>query len=502
MKLSKKTGEPDTDDSVDHRDETYKIDNSRFLKLQEMIHTALSKDNCKKIAQIIAKEDRRLSTLARDRLKTLWNFMLDFQKRFNGGPIESQGQLDYMEALIEILRLQGSQTSAWKIVLHEATCPFSGKLSIEILALYGMQKREAALFTHRADKLAGILRAKFEAANPPNHLSEEEEDEDSDQDPPNPESSQDRRDDKNDPDFKGPEHEKDANFSESDEEFLTWAQPNCNTLQKPKSPTKKEPAGDELALAPTATIGSPPSLTKLSPITSSPKQVTLHRDENPKNNIGSNKIMTTKEILNYEVQFPKNQTNGQNTGISATPEKPKPRFPFRKVDMGHLASNRLARDEIGCDQYLQNHISETREHETATADSWGRQGLVQEQAQMQAGRKRAPGVRLPAPKRSRSSLSEKMRQMNIQLQNCLSEVRRLSFENRTAHNTPNRHIIQEPNSDEFRGTPGRKRKCSSCTKALKRPIYHPGPFGGRGPFCQSVRTAAFIDGTFSTTYIE
>ena len=100
-----------------HRDESFTVDDSRMAMLIQLFLTGVGKDNRKKIAQLIAKKDRRISKIQLERMQTLWNCLNEFRAMFHDKPSAVQQELHYIEPLIEILRQQANQTSGWKLVL-------------------------------------------------------------------------------------------------------------------------------------------------------------------------------------------------------------------------------------------------------------------------------------------------------------------------------------------------------------------------------------------------
>lgn len=488
----------DSSDNENHRDETFEIiDSSRRGQLMQMIRTAVARDNKKQVTKILGKKERRMSSVALEKMQSLWTSMLEFENMFQGKEASIRNELYYQEALIEILRQMGDQTGSWKLVLYESVDPFSGKLVIESLTMWGIQIRECQLFHQRADAIASNLRKKFEEANPQVKVSEDEE---SDQeDPPNSENGQDgRRDDK----IGSPQAQKDPDFSDlSDNSFFGRLNGvSCNILAT--DPVEKDPPDSELlsfeprgpsvdpatgepfenevgnevgneaedvvppsspslipkrpstltkdqnSVAMKTPAGpsylSPPSLTEINPSTSSPMRI--HRDEN---------IVDHRPIDRNEINF-------QNR-VDRVFHKH-----GRIWDENRASAERLSRDREGASRYLQNSIMSTRSYELNTAQKWGRSGAIQHR-EHRGQVKRGSSLNYPVPKRSRSVQVQRMREMNRQFEECLSLYQRMDHEMKSFQ--------------QFQPVEGNagviKRNCKHCSNLAGKPVFHAGPFGGR-----------------------
>ena len=58
-------------DTDDHRDETFEVDKTRWEQLMQMTRTAWSRDNQKQVVKILSKKDRKMSSVAVEKMKTL-----------------------------------------------------------------------------------------------------------------------------------------------------------------------------------------------------------------------------------------------------------------------------------------------------------------------------------------------------------------------------------------------------------------------------------------------
>ena len=467
------SGDSDSENS-EHRDDTFVMDRTRSDKVQDMVRTAWSKDNSKQISKLLSNKDRKLSSVAVDKMRILWGSMLEFKVMFNDRPAHLQTELHYIEALIEVLRLAAEQTGGWKLVLGESVNPFTGTLAIEPLAIWGIQKREIQMFHRRADKLASQLRKKFEEANPPAKGDLSEDESGPEPGPSNPENdpSDNHRDDK--------DEENQGEFSDlSDESFYSRLNgPSCNVLEKGpvdrKEPTSKGPFTltptsngpsilipdpepphlirgnipiQSTSVHPPLTL-SPPSLTEINPSTSSP----IHRDE---------KQAGTQTVDGNQLYLGPRRKSKQNGA-------------------GLVSPNRLARDKDGCSRYLQNSLLSTRSHETATAQHWGRHG--QNRTRETRGQvKRGSSINYPVPKRSRSVQVEKLRAMNQQFAQCLNLYQQME-QGMQGMQMQGMHMYQGVTVDNIPESI-MKPKCAHCTRLAGFSVRHFGPFGGRGKNC-------------------
>ena len=524
----------DTNSDEDHRDDTFELDATRWEQLMQMTRTAMSRDNRKQIAKLLAKKDRKMSSVAIERMRALSASMQEFRYMFHDKPAEVQSQLHYQEALVEILRQAGDQTGSWKLVLSESVNPFTGKLVIETLSMWGLQLRETAFFHKRADLIAAQLREKFEEANPPVKLSEEE-DSDHEDEPPNPENgSKDHRDDKNgspkihqdpvDPDFP----------DLSDNSFYSLIQkPSCNLLADGANPDSNnlesdllnyEPQGPsyppntpELRLSPmveplaqpvvlpltdmlrpsTLThdrkdplsnkdqrgILKSPSLTPKRPstLTSNPEMGAMITRENDRSLLSPPSLTEINPSTSSPVRCVTNHRDENVVDRSINQIDQEVNFHnrvnrlFKENDRRRhsdiRAAERLTRDREGAARYLQNSIMSTRSHELSTAQSWGRQGAMQREPRGQV--KRGSSVNYPIPKRSRSSQVERMRAMSDQFAQCLHLYQAMDEEMRSFQQ------FQPVGGDPK----GLRRNCKHCTRFAGIKINHVGPFGGRGKYC-------------------
>ena len=141
-------------------------------------------------------------------------------------------------------------------------------------------------------------------------------------------------------------------------------------------------------------------------------------------------------------------------------------------ESNRVSRERLARDQEGAARYLQNSILSTRSHELSTAQKWGRQGAMHVRETM-GQVKRGSSINYPVPKRSRSVQVERMREMNNQFAECLNLYQAMDQEMQTFQ-----HFQPVGNDAGVL-----KRNCKHCSRLSGIPIYHVGPYGGRGPNC-------------------
>ena len=486
----------DSDSDTDHRDDSFRPDPSRWSKIQDMIHTATTRDNAKQVAKILSKKDKKMSAVAVDKMKTLNQSMDEFKVMFNGQPAEIMAELHYQEALIELLRLAGDQTSAWKLVLHETVDPFSGNLVIEPLPLWGIQIREIQMCHARADKIASKLRQRFEEANPPK-LSENESDDDQgpskDQGPPKSDNHRDE---------KGPDQEQngtDPDFPDvDDEEFYSRLDgPSCNILKTSEQQQDSEKPRDDPSNDPTDIwnyeIQSPKGIPKTPerpsqlipdrPVSPYPSPIFQKWIECPTYTSARPSICETNHVqpITANLSLPSLTEIATSSPIGDGKHRDENSFQGqfgRRNDQRQLNHGRIQRDQAGCDRYLQNSITSTRAQETATAQKWGRQRAGQQiRTPNRSGQvKRGGQVNYPVPKRSRTSQVEKMRQMNIQFAECLSIYQKMDKEMKAMQGFQAAGPTQN-------ASPGRARKCSHCSKLAGKMVRHVGPFGGRGKYC-------------------
>ena len=231
--------DPDFEPLSNSPPKPFEVDNTRWEMLQSMFLSGVGKDNSKVIAKLISKKDRRISTVAREKLQRLWTSISEFKHIFNGQDQSIMQECHYKEALCEILTQQADQTACWKLILTENINPFNGKLIITCWAAYGIQGRECKFFTERADKLSAELREKFKQDN--GYLSENESSDDSDKS--DDEGKSEGKKGENDREGEG-EGENGDGFSENDDDdFVSRLKGSKCNVQAPLSSSPK-PASD------------------------------------------------------------------------------------------------------------------------------------------------------------------------------------------------------------------------------------------------------------------
>ena len=214
----------------------FEVDQTRWELLQSMFLSGVGKDNQKVIAKLIKQKDRRISTVARERIQRLWTSINEFKQIFNGQDQSVMQECHYKEALCEILTQQADQTACWKLILAENINPFDGKLIISCWAAYGVQSRECKFFTERADKVSADLREQFKREN--GYLSEHESSGDSDTDEGKNEGEQ--KGDKGKSDHReGKTEGENDGFSESDDDFVAQLRGTKCNVQAPLSSSPK-----------------------------------------------------------------------------------------------------------------------------------------------------------------------------------------------------------------------------------------------------------------------
>ena len=340
----------------------FEVDQNRWEMLQSMFLSGLGKDNQKQVVKLIAHKDRRISSIAKEKIQTLWNSISEFKQMFNGQEACLTQQCHYKEALVEILTQQSAQTACWKLSVTESINPFNGRLIIGCWAAYGIQRRECQFFADRADRLSEELRKKFRLDN--GLLSEDDE---SDDDSDNSDGDVDDQGRKKDEGEGKNEHREGENggesdkdeFSECDDDFMSRCQQtNCDVMpvssspNPPDNPPGNPPAGD------------------------------LVEDQT------ENRQMTVQEILDYQIQRPEYDWSADEPIPSLTeisPVQNSPRNEPPVIPPPGESPNQNDPDQIDPNQIDPNQINPNRPSEQVKAgpskDSNSDQAILKHLAQ-------------------------------------------------------------------------------------------------------------------------
>ena len=281
----------------------FEVDQSRWEMLQSMFLSGLGKDNQKQVVKLINSKDRRISTVAKEKIQTLWASISEFKIMFNDQDACVMKESHYKEALVEILTQQSNQTACWKLSITESINPFSGKLIVGCWAAYGIQRRECQFFSDRADRLSADLRKEFRQVN--GLLSEDDgSDDDSDHsDGDVDDQGRERNADEGNSGHREGENEGENDedgFSECDDDFVSRLQTvNCDVMLMSSSPdpSKQEKPG------------------QVNPL--------------PENDQAESAALTVQEILDYEIQEPRYDWSADDPIPSLTEIQPVPNTPPR-----------------------------------------------------------------------------------------------------------------------------------------------------------------------------